>query len=125
NKTIIDLLFLLSTWHAYAKLRLHTDSTLRMQETVGTSLCQTLRRFASTTCTRYATRELPREKNARVARQQNQLKPCETKATRKGTSSVKHKRFNMCTYKMHCIPDYPQAIRQYGTTDSYSTQIVC
>ncbi|KAH9025567.1 hypothetical protein EDB84DRAFT_1564035 [Lactarius hengduanensis] len=126
NKTILDLIFLLSTWHAYAKLRLHTDSTLKMLETVGTSLCQALRQFTSTTSARYATRELPREKNARVARQQNQLKPREIKATkkatRKATDTVKHKPFNMSTYKMHCIPDYPQAIRQYGTTDSYSTQ---
>ena len=26
---------------------------------------------------------------------------------------------------MHCIADYPDAIRKYGTTDSYSTQTVC
>ena len=27
--------------------------------------------------------------------------------------------------QMHCIPDYPDAIRKHGTTDSYSTQTVC
>jgi hypothetical protein len=28
NRSIGELLFLLATWHAYAKLRLHTDTTL-------------------------------------------------------------------------------------------------
>ncbi|KAH9017840.1 hypothetical protein EDB84DRAFT_1566683 [Lactarius hengduanensis] len=28
----------------------------------------------------------------------------------------------MTTFKIHCIPDYPAAVRRYGTTDSYSTQ---
>jgi hypothetical protein len=33
-KKIMDLIFLLATCHAYTKLRLHTDSTLKMQETI-------------------------------------------------------------------------------------------
>jgi len=87
-----------------------------MFETVGTTLCQALRHFASVTCPRYATKELPREANARIARGNK---------TRKGASSaVKSKKFNMSTFKLHCIPDYPPTIRKYGTTDSYSTQIV-
>ena len=34
------------------------------------------------------------------------------------------KTFNMNTYKLHSLGDYTDAIRNYGTTDSYSTQIV-
>src|SRR6267378_3120927 len=109
NRSVIDLLFLLATWHAYAKLGLHTDSTLHMFEQVGTALCQALRHFATVTCLRYKTRELPQETNARVTQQRSQGKV---------------KRFNLNTYKIHCIPDYPNAIRRYGTTDSYSTQTV-
>ncbi|KAH9021906.1 hypothetical protein EDB85DRAFT_1871611, partial [Lactarius pseudohatsudake] len=121
NRIVSDLLFLLSTWHAYAKLHLHTESTLEKQAAIGTSLCQTLRKFANITCPRYATKELPREATARKARQQNQAartgkKPASTKA--------KQIRFNMTTFKMHCIPDYPAVVRRYGTTDSYSTQTV-
>jgi hypothetical protein len=35
NKSISKLLFLLATWQAYAKLRLHTNTTLRMFDTVA------------------------------------------------------------------------------------------
>ncbi|KAH9037100.1 hypothetical protein EDB85DRAFT_1809540, partial [Lactarius pseudohatsudake] len=45
NKSIRELLFLLATWHAYAKLHLHTDTTLQMFETVGKALCHALRHF--------------------------------------------------------------------------------
>ncbi|KZP13244.1 hypothetical protein FIBSPDRAFT_662191, partial [Athelia psychrophila] len=31
------------------------------------------------------------------------------------------KRYHLGTYKHHCIPDYPRTIREFGTTDSYST----
>jgi hypothetical protein len=118
NRSIINLLFLLATWHAYAKLRLHTDTTLLMFEQVGTALCQALRHFATVTCLRYVTRELPRETSARATRQRSQA------ANRRSNNTGKVKVFNLNTYKMHCIPDYPTAIRKYGTTDSYSTQTV-
>lgn len=117
NKSISELLFLLSTWHAYAKLRLHTDTTLEMMESIGMVLCQALRHFAGVTCPRYATKELPREADARA-------RTAIRKKSSNGTSTGKTKTFNMTTFKLHCIPDYPLAIRQYGTTDSYSTQIV-
>lgn len=31
---------------------------------------------------------------------------------------------NLDTYKIHSLGDYVEAIRQYGTTDSYSTELV-
>ncbi|KAF7312640.1 hypothetical protein MIND_00278100 [Mycena indigotica] len=34
------------------------------------------------------------------------------------------KPFNLITFKLHSLPDYPDAILRYGTTDSFSTQIV-
>ena len=72
NRSISELLFLLSTWHTYAKLRLHTDTTLEMLETVAKALCQALRHFAAMTCPRYATKELLREVNAQIKCQQAQ-----------------------------------------------------
>jgi hypothetical protein len=36
----------------------------------------------------------------------------------------KAKNFNLSTYKWHALGDYANAIRRYGTTDSYSTQTV-
>jgi hypothetical protein len=120
NKIVSDLIFLLSMWHTYAKLRLHTESTLEKQEAVSTSLCQVLRKFANITCPRYATSELPQEASARMARQQARA----TKRGRSAGSAAKQKQFNMCTYKIHCILDYLATIQQYGTMDSYNTQIV-
>lgn len=32
--------------------------------------------------------------------------------------------FSLCTYKFHALGDYPSTIREYGTTDSYTTEIV-
>jgi hypothetical protein len=37
----------------------------------------------------------------------------------------KAKTFNLDTYKYHSLGDYTEHIRQYGTTDSYSTEPVC
>ena len=123
DRYIRELLFLLATWHAYAKLRLHTDTTLEMMETVGIALCQALRQFATVTCSRYSTKELPREAYARTARQREKARRSKGKRSQPKTAS-KDKRFNMTTIKLHCIPDYVPAIRKYGTTDSYSTQTV-
>lgn len=38
---------------------------------------------------------------------------------------AKVKMFNLSTYKLHALGDYVSTIRLFGTTDSYSTQIVC
>ena len=36
----------------------------------------------------------------------------------------RHKTFNLWTYKFHSLRDYVSTIKQYGTTDSYTTAIV-
>jgi hypothetical protein len=48
--------------------------------------------------------------------------PQEPTSSGKLNRRVKH--FNLLTYKMHALGDYVSTIRQFGTTDSYSTQIV-
>ncbi|KAI9434834.1 hypothetical protein H4582DRAFT_1818217, partial [Lactarius indigo] len=117
NRSIADLLFTLATWHAYAKLHLHTDTTLEMLEKVGTGLCQALRHFAGcNTCPQYTTKELLREANAQSR--------CGDRTGKGASTTAKHKTFNMATIKLHCIPDYPAAIQRYGTTDLYNTQTV-
>ena len=92
-------------------------------DTVGKALCQALKYFEDVTCPRYKTKELPREVHARTARQRAQAARG-IDVNQNVSNKVKGKRFNMSTYKIHCIPDYPDAIRKYGTTDSYSTQTV-
>ena len=66
NDVVLDLLFLLATFHAYVKLRLHTESTVESLEIVTTALCQALQQFSTDVCSRYNTKELPREVAARA-----------------------------------------------------------
>jgi hypothetical protein len=123
DRSIKELIFLLVTWHGYAKLHLHTDTMLEMMETVGTALCQAIRDFATITCPQYKTRELPQETHAHTSRQQEQAK-CGKGTRQRKTAGIKDKSFNTATFKLHCIPDYVPTIREYGMTDSYSTQTV-
>jgi len=43
NDAVLDLLFLMATFHAYVKLRLHTESTVESLKLVTTALYQALR----------------------------------------------------------------------------------
>lgn len=64
NDIISDLLFGLATWHALAKLRLHTESTIQSLENSTTRLGKVLRKFQSVTCAAFATVDLPTEEAA-------------------------------------------------------------
>jgi hypothetical protein len=129
----MTLLFRLAEWHALAKLRMHTESTLTYMESVTTILGRELRKFRDSTCSAFATQELPKETAARGRRQaRNQSKkgPQRTTGTSqsgaKTTTPVKQKakQLNLSTYKVHALADYVRTIRLFGTTDSYSTQTV-
>jgi hypothetical protein len=125
-----DLLFDLAMWHAYAKLRMHTDSTLASFEKATTSLGQQLRKFASKTCAAFSTKETPREvaaRSRRTAAQKAKASLSTTAAPPRPSaddSTAKPKPYNLFTYKLHALGDYVKSIRMFGTTDSYSTQIV-
>ena len=116
NEAILDLVFVMGCWHAYAKLRLHTELTLASFEQVTANLGTLLRHFTTVTCNAFKTKELPREKAARLRR-----------ATTSGTTpaasagAAKPKGFNLSTYKLHALGDYPRTIRERGTTDNYTT----
>src|ERR1700690_4171226 len=69
NKLIMDLLFELATWHGLAKLRMHTESTLKGLDNSTTRLGKLFREFMTTTCEEYETRELPSEEAARGRRE--------------------------------------------------------
>ncbi|KAK2467952.1 hypothetical protein APHAL10511_000247 [Amanita phalloides] len=64
NRIIMDLLFELATWHVLAKLRLHTETTLKGLETSTKRLGDALRTFKKVTCAAYITKELPSEEAA-------------------------------------------------------------
>lgn len=121
EKFVFDLIFLLATWHAYAKLRLHTDNTLTSFDALTKPLGTALRHFGGSFSEQFDTKELPREVEARKRREASHKSPGITK--RKKASRNKA-RFNLSTYKLHALGDYVNTIRRRGTTDSYSTQMV-
>lgn len=117
----------MATWHAYAKLRLHTELTLCSFEHVTKDLGRFLRLFARKTAKEFDTRLLPREvaaaarrKAATASKATNNPSSTSTKISTAPHSKV----LNLNTYKFHALGDYPATIRMFGTTDSYSTQTV-
>ena len=125
NAQVLRLLFLLCHWHGLAKLRLHTDETLNIFEKVTEDLGDCIRSFALDICPQFSTKELVREADARCRHQGQQNS---SRSSRSQGAILGHgqrpKGFNLQTYKLHALADYPSQIRMYGTTDSYSTQSV-
>jgi hypothetical protein len=150
----MELLFLLAYWQGLAKLRLHTEKTLNILDGVTRALGIALRAFKKETCSKFDTKELPKEAASRQTRQaklaakqsssakaakgnekevgstaksktgKGKEKEAEPTAKSNAKSSRQPKAFNLNTYKLHSLGDYANTIRQYGTTDSYSTQLV-
>ena len=119
NAILMTLLYRTAEWHAFAKLRLHTESTLQHLERLTTELGRLMRKFRDTTQSAYATFELPKETGARQRRQKS------GKGKEKaGASGRKSKILNLFTYKWHALGDYVRAIRLFGSTDGFSTQLV-
>lgn len=102
-----------------------------------TELGQALREFEGKVCNAYVTRELPRETAARERKQKAQEATSQTETPPATLSQPSNdldsksqkdkqqiKSLNLQTYKHHSLGDYVETIRQYGTTDSYSTETV-
>lgn len=141
----MSLLFRLAEWHALAKLRMHTESTLTQMEKVTAIIGHQLRDFCNITCKAFATTELPKEAEGRARKETRRR----ARRTPKSASQASHapteeppvpaeessqaaaapkrtnvKTLNLFVYKLHALGDYVRTIRLFGTTDSYSTQIV-
>ena len=102
------MLYKAAEWHALAKLRMHTDSTLDLLEVITREFGRLMRQFRDETSDKFNTTEFPGETGARKG----------------GVRSSKEKKLNLNTYKFHALGDYVATIRLFGTTDSYSTQVV-
>jgi hypothetical protein len=113
------LLYRTAEWHAFAKLRLHTESTLNHLEKLTTELGRLMRKFRDVTKSDFATFELPRETAAR----KRHSKGKET-GSNPASTSRKLKTLNLFTYKWHALADYVRSIRLFGGTDGFSTQLV-
>uniref|UniRef100_A0A8H7XVD3 Uncharacterized protein n=1 Tax=Psilocybe cubensis TaxID=181762 RepID=A0A8H7XVD3_PSICU len=121
DKVLQDILFTLCEWHALAKLRMHTDSTLTGLEATTRRLGKELRSFVSKICPQYSTKELPKETAARARRAANNAKKGKPAAT--GSLDAKtSKMLNLFTYKLHSLGDYVKTIWLFGPTEGYSTQ---
>ena len=149
----MNVFFELATWHAYAKLRLHTELTLSLFEKATRSLGATIRYFKKTTCEAYVTREIPQEqaacgrrtaalaakrtgtggkgkekatpkKKSPTDKAGSSKTPSDKAAPDKASTGPKVKHLNLSTYKYHALGDYVEAIRRYGPTDNYNTQVV-
>ncbi|KAF8675505.1 hypothetical protein AX14_005100, partial [Amanita brunnescens Koide BX004] len=114
NCIMLNLLFELATWHALAKLRLHTETTIRSLEASTRRLGNALRDFKKEAARGH--REAALCSNPPISKEpvSNAHRP---------VAGKHEKKFNLSTYKMHALGDYPHAIRMFGTTDGYISQV--
>jgi hypothetical protein len=114
---------------------MHTEKTLTYLEQSTTTIGNELRNFRKVSQESFKCQELPKETAARQRRRE--IAQAKKAANNPGTSQTvpstpplppsppKKKTLNLFTYKFHALGDYVRTIRMFGTTDSYSTQIVC
>lgn len=106
NTLLMQLLYRAAEWHALAKLRMHSDTTLKLLDDCTTRFGSLMRKFRDVTFANFNTVALPKE-------------------SKKSPSSGRKKRsLNPNTYKFHSLGDYVHAIKLFGCTDSFSTQLV-
>ena len=119
NTTVLDLLFLLATWHALAKLNIHTDTSLHLLDVTTTALGAGLRYFVGVTCPQFKTVETNAEYSKRRRRQTTgaSQNPTESAGRQPKTLSLK-------TIKLHFLGDYVECIKLLGTTDNYTSALV-
>jgi len=124
NNLLNTLLFDLAMWHAFAKLRLHTDSTLNDFKDITITLGKSVRLFIKEVCETYVTTELPHEMAARGRREAALANKSNKPGAFKRKQTSVRKGLNLSTYKFHALGDYPDLIAMFGTTDNASTQTV-
>ncbi|KAI6137396.1 hypothetical protein F5141DRAFT_994895 [Pisolithus sp. B1] len=123
NSCILDLLFDLAVWHAYAKLELHTTDTLTFFDTATLTLAHSVQQFIKVMCDTFDTQDLPQETTTHGSL----MTPSshgEVKETSTSHLAVKQRLLNLQTYKYHALGDYPNMICCFGTTDNYTMQTV-
>lgn len=120
NAILLPLLYICAQWHALAKLRSHNDLTLQLLEYTTIRLGAQMRLFNRDTCSQFETKELLKEAEARVRRDAKQKK----EAPKPGSTARRATSLGVFTIKFHLLGDYCSIIRMFGTTDSYSTELV-
>jgi hypothetical protein len=124
NGYVLSLLYVFAEWHAYAKLRLHTETTISYLKTSPTRLGSQMRHFDRVTREAFpGTKDLPGEVAARTRRRQARAMKDPTSGN--SETKVKSRYLNLKTFKWHAMGYVTKAIRMFGTTENYSTQWVC
>ena len=129
---LMDLLFELATWHALAKLRLHTESTITALEHSTQCLGKAIWTFKEKLCANYVVGTLPAEDAPRAKGKAAKHKWAKENADRasneapgtKPKAKKKVHNLNLKTYKLHALRHYVDAICRFGPSDGYSTQTV-
>ena len=81
--------------------------------------------FHDRICPQFQTRELPCEVAAHQRHRSKQNHHSGGNSAAQFSKDPCQKTFNLDTYKYHSLGDYTSTIRRFGTTDSYSTTMVC
>lgn len=108
---------------------MHTDITLALLDSETERLGAELRQFADVTCAAFDTEELNREVNARKRRKAKANADAASISQQNSSPEMpetgpKKKQYHLRTYKHHSLPDYVKSIRDFGTSDSFSTEPV-
>jgi hypothetical protein len=113
---------------------MHMDQTLKILDDVTIDIGAEFRAFNNETCDAFVTQELPCETAAHKRRGQKKTKrkqsspdnaPADPSMNAMGEPDKPlRKRFNLCKYKYHSLGDYVRMIRRFGTSDSFSTELV-
>jgi hypothetical protein len=117
---------------------MHTDQTLTILDHETARLGAKIRAFTDTTCPSFDTKELPRETSSRErhilrkAQKQpkSQAQPSHSTSGTNleqellGAARARPKTFSLRRYTYHSFGDYADTIRQFGTSDSFSTEPV-
>jgi len=117
NTQLLKLLYHTAEWHAFAKLRMHSETTLKHLEAITMKLGKLMRDFEKKVCSEFTAVELPREAEARKRRHG-------ARDRSDAPSAALVKKLNLFTYKWHALGDYVSQIRLFGTSDVFSTQLV-
>jgi len=106
----MKLLYWAAEWHGFAKLRMHTDTTIEHLDMLTKEFGLLMRQFCNYTCSEFKTKELPCE----VAACKWQHQHIQDRAPNPGPSlasaSQKTKRLNLLTPKFHFLEDYVSTI---------------
>jgi hypothetical protein len=124
NKCLMKLLYRTAEWHGFAKLRMHTQTTLEHLDSLTNEYGRLMRNFRDLTCLQFDTGELPREVEARKRGQQRARAKGLGKRSQTASETRRRKSLNLFTPKFHALGDYVRTIQMFGPTDSFSTQVV-